>query len=71
MTFFRYLVRIFEPGGEIQITPNEMVEVFEFLVRRIYKLVLSQILQAGYMSDVEGHGGHEKGEEGCCIERAM
>jgi hypothetical protein len=47
MTFVRYLVRIFEPGGEIQITPNEMVEVFKFLVRRIYELVLSQILQAG------------------------
>jgi hypothetical protein len=32
--------------GEITITPNDMIEMFNFPVRRVYELVLAQIVQA-------------------------
>jgi len=33
-------------NGEIMISPEDMVEMFEFPIRRVYELILDQILQA-------------------------
>lgn len=39
--------------GEIVITPNDMIEMFDFPVRRIYELVLDQIVQAKRTTKVQ------------------
>jgi molecular chaperone DnaK (HSP70) len=39
--------------GEILITPDDMVEMFEFPIRRVYELILGQILQARRVGKAE------------------